>query len=138
MRHESYTIGKLAKQANVGVETIRYYQNFGLLQEPPKPENGYRQYPKEALDRLFFIKRAQDLGFSLKEISKLISLGNNAPESRALAADKLDTVRSKIAHLVVVRAILEDLIHQCDANPAASPIVTALSSTSTPVDAVQG
>ncbi len=128
MSLENFTIGKLAKHANVGVETIRYYQNFGLLQEPPKPENGYRQYPVEALERLHFIKRAQELGFSLKEISKLLALGHNTPESRALAVDKLGSVSSKIAHLVEVRAILEDLIHQCDANPDRSPIVTALSS----------
>ena len=129
MRQESFTIGKLAKLANVGVETIRYYQNFGLLQEPPKPESGYRQYPKEALERLHFIKRAQELGFSLKEISQLLAQGNSAPGSRAIAADKLDATRSKIARLVVVRAVLEDLIHQCDANPDApgSPILSALS-----------
>ena len=138
MQHESFTIGKLAKHANVGVETIRYYQNFGLLQEPPKPDNGYRQYPPEALERLQFIKRAQELGFSLKEISKLLSLGDNAPESRALAVDKLGSVREKIAHLVVVRAILEDLINQCDANPDRSPIVSALLSNAKGVDAVQG
>ncbi len=129
MRQESFTIGKLAKHANVGVETIRYYQNFGLLQEPAKPQSGYRQYPLAALERLHFIKRAQELGFSLKEISQLLALGNNAPGSRAIAADKLCAVRSKIAHLVIVRAVLEDLIHECDANPDASgsPIVSALS-----------
>ena len=132
MRQDNFTIGKLAKHANVGVETIRYYQNFGLLQEPPKPNTGYRQYPREALERLHFIKRAQELGFSLKEISQLLALGHNAPGSRAIAVDKLDAVRSKIAHLTVVRAVLEELIHQCDANPdaPASPIVTALSGAS--------
>ncbi|HVY04498.1 MAG TPA: MerR family transcriptional regulator [Burkholderiales bacterium] len=129
MSFEHFTIGKLAKHANVGVETIRYYQNFGLLQEPPKPENGYRQYPRAALERLHFIKRAQELGFSLKEISRLLALDDNTSESRALAADKLDAVRGKIAHLVAVRAILEDLIHKCDANPERSPIVSALSTT---------
>lgn len=132
MEQESFTIGKLAKHAKVGVETIRYYQNFGLLQEPPKPSAGYRQYPKQALDRLLFIKRAQELGFSLKEISRLLVLGDNAPESRAMAAEKLFAVRSKITHLVAVRAVLEDLIQRCDANPYAtsSPILSALSTTS--------
>jgi MerR family mercuric resistance operon transcriptional regulator len=127
MPHENLTIGKLAKKANVGVETIRYYQNFGLLQEPPKPEFGYRQYPREALERLYFIKRAQELGFSLKEIKKLLALGNNTSETRALAADKLDAVRGEIAHLLMVRGVLEDLIGQCDAHPEVSPFVTALS-----------
>ena len=134
MQPESFTIGKLAKHAKVGVETIRYYQNFGLLQEPPKPDTGYRQYPKEALERLHFIKRAQELGFSLKEISRLLALGDNAPESRAMAEEKLSTVRSKITHLVAVRTVLEGLIDQCDANPNAtgSPIVSALSGANNP------
>ena len=73
-------------------------QNFGLLQEPPKLESGYRQYPKPALERLHFIKRAQGLGFSLKEISRLLALGDNAPESRAMAEETLSTVGSKITH----------------------------------------
>ena len=134
MRPESFTIGKLAKHAKVGVETIRYYQNFGLLEEPPKPDTGYRQYPKEALERLHFIKRAQQLGFSLKEISRLVALGDNALESRAMAEERLFAVRTKIAHLVAVRAVLEQLIHQCDANTDAtgSPIVSALSGANNP------
>jgi MerR family transcriptional regulator, mercuric resistance operon regulatory protein len=134
MRQESFTIGKRARHAKVGVETIRCYQNFGLLEEPPKPDTGYRQYPKEALERLHFIKRAQELGFSLKEISRLVAPGDNAPESRAMAEEKLFAVRTKIAHLVVVRAVLEQLIHQCDANPDAtgSPIVSALSGANHP------
>ena len=128
MQPARYTIGKLAKHAKVGVETIRYYQNFGLLEQPRKPESGYRQYPKQALERLHFIKRAQELGFSLKEISRLLALVDNAPESRAMAEEKLSTVRSKITHLVAVRSVLEGLIHHCDANPAAtgSAIVSAL------------
>jgi MerR family mercuric resistance operon transcriptional regulator len=56
------TIGKLAKQANVTIETIRYYQRKGLLVEPEKPAMGYRQYPSEAISRLRFIKRAQQSG----------------------------------------------------------------------------
>jgi len=65
-----------------------YDQSFGLLQEPPKPNIGYRQYPKEALERLHFIRRAQELGFSLKEISMLLAVGDNAPERRAMAEQK--------------------------------------------------
>ncbi|HEX4984939.1 MAG TPA: MerR family transcriptional regulator [Burkholderiales bacterium] len=139
MRQESFTIGKLARRANVGVETIRYYQAFGLLQEPAKPQTGYRRYPLAALERLHFIKRAQGLGFSLKEISRLLA-PSTAPESRALAAGKLDAVRTEIAHLIMVRAVLEDLIRRCDAHPSpgTSPIVSALSGLPEPIDAVQG
>lgn len=67
------TIGKLAKQANVTIETIRYYQRKGLLAEPAKPATGYREYPQEAIARLRFIKRAQQSGFTLKEIAELLS-----------------------------------------------------------------
>ena len=66
------TIGKLAKQSNVTIETIRYYQRKGLLVEPTKPDIGYRLYPPEDIFRIQFIKRAQLCGFSLKEISELI------------------------------------------------------------------
>jgi MerR family mercuric resistance operon transcriptional regulator len=66
------TIGKLAKQANVTIETIRYYQRKGLLIEPEKPATGYRQYPPEAIARIQFIKRAQQSGFTLKEIAELL------------------------------------------------------------------
>jgi MerR family mercuric resistance operon transcriptional regulator len=130
MEQDSFTIGRLARHAKVGVETIRYYQNFGLIQEPPKPNTGYRQYPKATLERLHSIKRAQELGFSLKEIRRLLALGDNTPESRAMAADKLFAVRSKITHLVAIRAVLEDMIQQCDANPGtgSSPVLSALSS----------
>ena len=64
------SIGGLAKQANVNIETIRYYERRGLLPEPPRNESGHRQYSPEALKRTDFIKRCQALGYSLKEITK--------------------------------------------------------------------
>jgi MerR family mercuric resistance operon transcriptional regulator len=67
------TIGKLAKQSKVTIETIRYYQRKGLLEEPIKPTSGYRQYPLETIARIRFIKRAQQSGFTLKEILELLS-----------------------------------------------------------------
>ena len=69
-----YTISKLAKEANVGVETVRFYERKGLLEQPIKPIQGYRQYTEQALSRLLFIKRAQYLGFTLAEISSLLIL----------------------------------------------------------------
>ncbi len=61
-------IGKVARRAGVGVETIRFYEREGLIAEPPRRESGYRQYPEEAVSRVRFIRRAKELGFTLKEI----------------------------------------------------------------------
>jgi MerR family mercuric resistance operon transcriptional regulator len=71
---EILTIGQLAKQAGVNIETIRYYERQGLLPEPPRRASGYRQYSAEFVKRIQFIKRAQTLGFSLKEIAELLDL----------------------------------------------------------------
>lgn len=68
------TIGRLAKAAGVIVETIRYYQRIGLHEEPEKPLNGFRHYPQDTVERVRLIKRAQQLGFSLKEIGELLAL----------------------------------------------------------------
>ncbi len=70
------TIGFLAGAAEVNVETVRYYQRFGIIDEPLKPFDGYRVYPPETVGRIRFIKRAKQLGFSLKEISELLELGD--------------------------------------------------------------
>src|SRR3990172_7588725 len=68
------TIGRLAKKAQVNIETVRYYERRGLLPEPPRRQSGYRQYSENDVSRLLFIKRAQTLGFTLKEILELLSL----------------------------------------------------------------
>ena len=65
---------QVARRAGVGVETVRFYERQGLLEEPPRRASGYRQYPEQVVARLHFIKRAQRLGFSLKEISELLLL----------------------------------------------------------------
>lgn len=77
---ESLTIGRAARLAGAGVETIRFYEREGLLEKPPHRESGYRQYPKEIISRLRFIKRAKKLGFTLKEIKELLAL-RNEPET---------------------------------------------------------
>lgn len=69
------TIGKLAQAAQVSVETIRYYERRQLIEQPPKPDQGYRRYPKATLARILFIKRAQELGCTLAEIDNLLALG---------------------------------------------------------------
>jgi len=78
---ETLSIGQVAKRAGVGVETVRFYEREGLLEEPPRRASGYRQYSEEVVSRLRFIKRAQQLGFSLKEITELLLLHVDAQTS---------------------------------------------------------
>lgn len=111
------TIGRLAKQAQVNVETIRYYQRVGLIQEPEKPNEGFRVYPSEYISRVKFIKRAQELGFALKEIQDLLDLGDgNCKEVQHLAEQKLDQIEERLNDLKSIKNALADLVNQCKAN----------------------
>lgn len=113
---ESMTIGRLARAAGVHVETIRYYQRRGLLGEPFRPAGSVRRYGQDAVDRLGFIRRAQDAGFTLQEVAELLRL-NVAPNcrgARALAARKLEQVEARMADLARVRRELRALVRQCD------------------------
>ena len=124
-----YTISQLAKSAGVNVETIRYYERRGLIEQPDKPAEGYRRYPETTLNRIRFIKRAQELGFSLEEITNLLALGeSHCSEVQELAEGKLVSVRAKINDLRRLERVLEDLIAQCRSNPdnTACPIVESL------------
>ncbi len=124
-----YTISQLAKSAGVNVETIRYYERRGLIEQPDKPAEGYRRYPETTLNRIRFIKRAQELGFSLEEITNLLALGeSHCSEVQELAEGKLVSVRAKINDLCRLEHVLEDLIIQCRTNPdnTACPIVESL------------
>jgi len=77
-----FTIGKVAKAAGVGVETIRFYEKKGLIEQPPS-QGTYRTYPKTVVGRIRFVKRAQELGFTLAEIRELLSLADQPHENRA-------------------------------------------------------
>lgn len=119
---QTMTISQLARRAGVGVETIRYYQRIGLIEEPAKPEQGYRTYPNETLARLHFILRAKELGFSLKEITDLLSLdGGDCSQTQQIANNKLEGIRSKIADLTSMADILEQLLASCQRNDASNP-----------------
>ena len=111
------TIGKLADAAGVNIETIRYYQRRGLLDEPPKPPGGHRRYAPEQAKRVRFIKRAQALGFTLDEVGALLTLDAACAcgETRALAVRKLGLIEQKMADLAVMRQALGGLVQQCDA-----------------------
>lgn len=120
---ENLTIGTLAKQGGVNVETIRYYQRRGLLQEPTKPRRGFRHYPPDTVNRVRFIKRAQALGFTLEEIAGLLVLDERKAcmETRGIAAHKLELIEEKIVDLSKMRKALSRLVRACDVSSAGAP-----------------
>lgn len=126
---ERLTIGRLAKAANVGVETIRYYQRRALL-PVPKPVGAVRHYPAKLIDRIGFIKRAQSLGFSLDEVATLLNLedGRNRRAVQAVAEVRLGQIRSKLSDLERMQSALDELIGRCRATGQAHPcpIIEAL------------
>jgi DNA-binding transcriptional MerR regulator len=109
------TIGKLARAAEVGVETVRYYQRRRLL-AVPQSAGGVRRYPLAAIDRIRFIKRSQDLGFSLEEIRELLRLerGGSRSAIRKIAGDRLANIREKIAALGQMERVLSELLCTCE------------------------
>ena len=114
MNMKPLTIGILAKAAEVNLETVRYYQRIGLINEPIKPSRGYRIYPEETLSRIKFIKRAQQLGFSLQEIQELLELGDgNCDDIRLRAEQKQMQIDKQIKDLNKLRSTLADLINSC-------------------------
>ncbi len=123
------TIGQVARQVGIGVETVRFYERQGLIDDPPRTPSGYRLYPPETIDRLRFIRRAKQLGFSLDEISELLGLGGDAcSEVRALAAAKVADIEQRVADLERMAAVLRRLVASCDAgiDQDACPILEAL------------
>lgn len=124
------SIGRLAADASVNVETIRYYQRRGLLVEPEKPQNGHRRYPSAAVKRVRFIKRAQVLGFTLDEVSGLLELdeAEACSTTRELAERKLRLIERKLADLRAMRMALSKLTRECGSGgkSSACPIIHAL------------
>lgn len=124
------TIGRVAEAAGVNVETIRFYQRQGLLEAPPKPLGGVRRYGGEVVARLRFIKRAQQLGFSLAEVQRLLLLEDpqSCGKARSLAAEKLTLVEARIADLERMRGVLKELVARCDVRrgKVACPIIATL------------
>ena len=122
-------IGALAKAGGVGVETVRYYQRRGLLAEPQRASGGVRRYGADAVARLGFIRRAQDVGFTLDEVKTLLMLGEtpNCRGARTLAAQKLEVVKARLRDLQRVRRALAELIDRCDAGrERRCPIIDSL------------
>jgi len=107
-------IGELARSVDISVETIRYYQRIGLLEVPQKPYGGTRSYGTEDLQRLRFIRRAQQLGFSLHDICALLELSSSDCEQvQKLAAEKLNLVQEKLGQLRRIESVLAETLTQC-------------------------
>ena len=127
---ENLTIGVLAEAAEVNVETIRFYQRKGLMQEPDRPLGGIRRYGDTDLARVRFIKSAQRLGFSLDQIADLLQLedGSHCTEAREQAERKLADVRTRLADLQRIEAALQGLVERCCAasGQVRCPLISAL------------
>jgi MerR family mercuric resistance operon transcriptional regulator len=122
-------IGQLAKAAEVNIETVRFYERKGLIQQPLKPFEGYRDYSSKVLERLLFIKRAKKLGFTLEEIVGLLSMESaKCEEIQEMATNKLADIRSRIADLNRMESVLNQLVLSCEINPklAGCPIIDTL------------
>jgi Hg(II)-responsive transcriptional regulator len=134
----SLSIGELARAAGIGVETVRFYERQGLIPDPPRRASGYRMYPPGAIDRLRFIRRARDLGFSLSEINDLLSLAGQPEGDRGrvkrIAEGKLAEVEGRIRDLQNVRTVLAHLTAQCSGHGPVHdcPIIESL--TGEPMD----
>ncbi len=129
----SMTIGRVARGAGVGVETIRFYERRGLIEQPPKPAfGGFRVYSDAIVGRVRFIRQAQVLGFSLREIDDLLSLradpAADSEDVRTRATAKLAEVNRKITELERIRAALDTVIAACPGGGAlrACSIIDAL------------
>lgn len=114
---KALTIGKIAGLAGVGVETVRFYEREGLIEQPPRKESGYRHYPYETISRILFVKKAKSLGFSLKEIKELLALQTDpkvtCDDIRKRAEDKIADIETKIRVLESMKSVLHDLITSC-------------------------
>ena len=125
-------IGEVAQRAGVNLQTLRYYERRGLLPDPRRRHSRYRDYEADAVRLVRFIKEAQELGFTLKEVGELIELRDNRTRSRrdvrALAAAKVEQIQNRLDRLTIMKRGLEDLIAACrtsDGSPCC-PIIEAM------------
>ena len=129
---KTLTIGKVARRADVGIETIRFYERQKLIEPPPRSASGYRQYPTSAVQRLRFIRRAKELGFSLKEIRELLELQadpqTTCDDIRQRAEQKLADINTRISDLQRMGSALDRLIAGCSGNgtSAQCPVMQAI------------
>lgn len=124
---------QVARQAGVNVETLRFYERVGILPEPPRRPSGYRDYPPETVDLIRFVKRAQELGFSLREVQELLDLRQVPARASGkvvrLVKAKLDEIDHKIRDLDAMRRALGELLCACEQKKSGTscPIIASLS-----------
>ena len=128
---QKLTIGKLASAAEVGIDTVRFYERAGLLKRPQRTPAGYRLYTDSDVTRLRFIRRGKALGFSLEDIGELLRLndgGGRRSAVRALAEQRLKEIEQKLSELGHMRDTLRHLVHAChgDGSIAGCPIIEAV------------
>ncbi len=127
-----YHSGDISKLCNVNKETLRYYERKGLIAEPVRSDAGYRLYPEDAVKRIMFIKRIQELGFTLSEIDKLLGVVDKddvrCADMHDFVVQKLEDVRLKIRDLERIECMLKDLKDRCPNEKAIHecPIIEAL------------
>ncbi|NMG29957.1 MerR family transcriptional regulator [Aromatoleum evansii] len=130
MPTRAFTIRKIADAAGVGVEAVRYYQRRGLLHEPQRVAGGFREYSADDVQRLRFIKRAQELGFSLDDVAELVSLSAERDQVhvREVTRRRAAEIRERIGRLEAMASALEGLVSCCARAPQsqACPIIAAL------------
>ena len=126
------TIGQVARHAEVGVQTVRFYEREGLLEEPRRKASGYRQYDGKVVDRIRFIRRTRELGFTLKEIKELLELRldptTSCAEVKGRAAGKIGDIEEKIRSLQRMKQKLVKLTETCSGHGRVSdcPILEVL------------
>jgi MerR family mercuric resistance operon transcriptional regulator len=123
------TISKLAKELGINIETIRFYERKGLIDQPSKPSTGYRHYSDQIVSRIRFIKRAQELGFTLEEVANLLVLSDQpCHRVQELAQNKLTSVQAKIKDLRRLETALDSLLDECRANDDSNhcPVIDSL------------
>lgn len=113
---KNMTIGKLASAVGISVETIRFYQRQGLVIQPEKPLNGFRQYPRETMDKLKFIINAKALGFTLNEIRSLDHLSSGCKLFHDLANEKLKSIKDEISNLRSIETKISSIIDSCNSD----------------------
>lgn len=129
---KTMTAGQVARLAGVGVETVRFYEKNGLLEEPARRASGYREYDEETINRIRFIQRAKDIGFTLPEIKDLLSLRSCSEQPcddiRERAETKITEIEEKVALLLRMKQVLGRLVSSCGKQEGSSrcPILEAL------------
>ena len=124
------TIGQAAKLSGVGVETIRFYERQGLIEQPPKTDNGFRRYPPETVRKIRFIRRAKEIGFSLREIRELLGFyfdtQTRCEDVQERARIKIADIEARIADLEKMKSALQALVDECGSLDGVCPILERL------------